>query len=297
MTDTGPDLPSRAGPAFLAPKSMLWILYLAAALFLANLAAMYFLQPVFTFPRPPAGSARPQARVDAGGEALWVDVDGARVEGWLLPGAGAAGAPLLIYTHGNGELIDFWAEEFAPLRAAGIHILLVEYPGYGRSTGSPSEESVSAVLVAIYDRVAADPRVDARRIIGYGRSLGGGAIAQLAARRPLAALVLESSFTSLADIVRGYHVPGWLIRNHFDTRAVLAGYRGPVLLLHGKLDQVIPFSHAQALKAAFPAVELHEFECGHNDCPPHWDLVLGFLAARGVCREPGQGANHEDVTC
>lgn len=297
MPNQGPDLPRRPGPAFLAPKSMLWILYVAAALFLANFAAMYFLQPVLTFPHPPADSARPHALTDAGGESLWVDVEGARVEGWLLLGAGSAPAPLMIYAHGNGELIDYWADEFGPLRTAGINILLAEYPGYGRSTGSPSEASVSAALVAMYDRVVADPRVDARRVIGYGRSLGGGAIAQLAARRPLAALVLESTFTSLADIVRGYHVPGWLIRNHFDTRAVLAKFPGPVLLLHGKSDQVIPFTHALALKGAVPAAELHEFDCGHNDCPRHWDLVLGFLAARGVCRGPGQEAKHESDIC
>jgi len=276
---------------------MLWILYVAAALFLVNLAAMYFLQPVLTFPHPPAASARPHALTDAGGEALWVDIDGARIEGWLLPGAGTAPAPLMMYAHGNGELIDYWADEFAPLRAAGIHILLVEYPGYGRSSGSPSEASVRAALVAMYDRVVTDPRVDARRIIGYGRSLGGGAIAQLAARRPLAALVLESSFTSLADIIRSYHVPGWMIRNHFDTRAVLAHFPGPVLLLHGKSDQVIPFSHALALKAAAPAAELHGFDCGHNDCPRQWDLVLGFLAARGVCTGRGQEAKHENDIC
>jgi len=296
MTSQGPDLRGRPGPAFFPVGRMLWILIVVAALFLANLAAMYFLQPVLTFPHPPAGAARPQALEYAAGEALWAEIDGGKVEGWFLPGDAAGPAPLLIYTHGNGELIDYWAEEFQPLRAAGVHVLLVEYPGYGRSTGSPSEDSVTAALVAMYDRVAADPRVDARRIIGYGRSLGGGAIAQLAARRPLAALVLESTFTSLADIIRGYHVPAWLIRNHFDTRAVLARFHGPVLLLHGRLDSVIPVAHAQALKAAIPAADLHVFDCGHNDCPRQWDLLLGFLAAKGVFKGPGQEAKHEDET-
>src|SRR5262245_52993375 len=148
MTSQGPDLRSRPGPVFY--NRMLWILIVVAALFLANLAAMYFLQPALTFPHPPAGSARPGALADAGGESLWVEVEGARVEGWLLPGAATGRAPLLIYTHGNGELIDYWAEEFHALRAAGIHVLLVEYPGYGRSGGSPSETSVTAALVAMY---------------------------------------------------------------------------------------------------------------------------------------------------
>ena len=101
-------------------------------------------------------------------------------------------------------------------------MLLVEYPGYGRSGGKPSERSVTATMLAAYDRIARDPRVDAQRIFGHGRSLGGGAMAQLAARRPLAALILESSFTSVADILHGYHIPDWLISNRFDTRAVLA---------------------------------------------------------------------------
>jgi pimeloyl-ACP methyl ester carboxylesterase len=174
-------------------------------------------------------------------------------------------------------------------------VLLVEYPGYGRSGGKPSERSITATLLAAFDRVTTDPRVDATRVIGYGRSMGGGAIAQLAARRPLAALVLESTFTSLADIVHGYYVPNWLIVNHFDTRKVLQSFPKPVLLLHGSYDEVIPVAHAQALKAAAPEAELHLMGCGHNNCPPHWELLLSFLESNGVCRSPDQEAGHEEI--
>lgn len=274
---------------------MLSIFGLFAAFAVATLAAVYYLQRLGTFPAPPAAAQQPQARELSGGEAIWLDIDGQRVETWLLPGATAAPAPLLMYAHGNGELIDFWAGEFAPIRAAGIHVLLVEYPGYGRSGGKPSEHSITATLVAAYDRVAGDPRVDARRILGHGRSLGGGAMAQLAARRPLAALILESSFTSLEEIIRSYHVPGWLVLNRFNTRAVLATFRAPVLVLHGKHDDSIPVGHAQALAAAAHKVQLHLLDCGHNNCPRQWELVLGFLAANGVCRKPDQEATHEEV--
>jgi fermentation-respiration switch protein FrsA (DUF1100 family) len=129
--------------------------------------------------------------------------------------------------------------------------------------------------------------------MGYARSLGGGAIAQLAARRPLAALVLESSFTSLTDIIRRYYVPDSLIRNRFDTRAVLAAYQGPVLIIHGITDGIIPVAHARALQAASPRATLRLLPCGHNDCPPQWELVLSFLAANGVCRKPEQEPTHE----
>ncbi len=274
---------------------MLVTLGLVVAFLLASVAAVFYLQQFGTFPAPPAGAQRAQALAAAHGEALWLEVDGKRVESWLLPGAAQGPAPLLIYTHGNGELIDFWADRFEPLRAAGINVLLVEYPGYGRSAGRPSEPSITATMLAAYDRTAGDPRVDAQRIIGHGRSLGGGAVAQLAARRPMAALILESTFTSVTDIVRGYGLPDWLIIKRFDTRAVLDGYRGPVLIMHGVHDVNIPVTHAHALKASAQNAALQLLPCGHNDCQPQWELVLSFLAANGVCRKPEQEATDEKV--
>jgi pimeloyl-ACP methyl ester carboxylesterase len=269
-------------------------------LLLAVLVAWYavrWLQVWGTFPNPPAAAGRPDAVNAARGEVLWIEADGARIEAWLLPAAATGAAPLVIYTHGNGELIDFWVEEFAPLRAAGVNVLLVEYPGYGRSRGSPSERNITATLVAACDQVSSDPRVDASRIVGYGRSLGGGAIAQLAARRPMAALVLESTFTSLTDIVRGFGIPDWLMVNHFDTRTVLAGFTGPVLVLHGSRDVNIPVSHAHGLQRASPRATLQLLDCGHNDCPRQWELLLGFLAENGVCRKPDEETPHEQIHC
>jgi pimeloyl-ACP methyl ester carboxylesterase len=192
----------------------------------------------------------------------------------------------VIHAHGNGELIDVQTQSVAALRAAGIAVLLVEYPGYGRSTGSPSEATVTAAFVAAYDWAMRDARVDAMRIIGYGRSLGGGAIAQLAARRPLAALILESTFINLAEVVRDAGVPDWLVVNRFDTRAVLAVYPKPVLVLHGTRDGTFPIAHAHSLHAASPHATLRIETCGHNDCPSQWELVLSFLAQKGVFTKP-----------
>jgi pimeloyl-ACP methyl ester carboxylesterase len=295
MTAPGPDSHGGSGPGFFRGRRVLSVLVTFGALLLLAAAAVHWLQRWATFPSPPLAAARPAALGDAGGEAMWLEANGNRTEAWLLPAATDGRAPLLIYTHGNGELIDFWAGEFAPLRAAGIHVLLVEYPGYGRSRGRPSEASITATLLAAYDRLRQDPRVDAARIAGHGRSLGGGAIAQLAARRPMAALVLESTFTSLADIIRGFGIPDWLITNSFDTRAALATFDRPVLLLHGRSDVNIPVTHAEALEKAIPRATLRLMDCGHNDCPRQWDVVLGFLAGNGVCRRSTQEARHEQV--
>jgi fermentation-respiration switch protein FrsA (DUF1100 family) len=244
--------------------------------------AVTALQKMITFPGAHPSVQQLSALAAARGEAHWFDIDGARVEAWFLPAYSAGRAPLLIHGHGNGELIDIQTESVEALRTAGVGVLLVEYPGYGRSGGAPSEESVTATFVAAYDWAKQNARVDASRIIGYGRSLGGGAVAQLAARRPVAALVLESTYTSIGELVRAEGIPGWLVVNEFDTRTVLAKYPGPVLILHGTHDGTFPSSLAEALHKSSHRSELHLEACGHNDCPLPWERVMSFLAKNGV---------------
>jgi len=289
MTTAGPVSQRETGPVFFRRRGfviaiLVLVLFAGIAIYLVTA-----LQKFLTFPGAHPSVQRLSARDEAGGESMWLQIDGERVEAWFLPAAGVLPRPLLIHAHGNGELIDIQTKSVEPLRAAGISVLLVEYPGYGRSGGSPSEESVTATFIAAYDRVKGDPRVDSARIVGYGRSLGGGAVAQLAANRPLAALVLESTFTCIGDMVRAKGIPGWLVANEFDTRAVLAKYPGPVFVLHGTRDQTFPVEHGRALSAASPHSELHIEVCGHNDCPSQWELVLSFLQRNGVLNDPLPG--------
>jgi uncharacterized protein len=283
MTSAGPDPPRGPGPAFFRRRVVIAGIVLVVFV-VGPLIATWAIQRYVTFPNPPAGASNPAAREAAGGTLVWLDTDGERVEAWLLPATSASNGGLIIYAHGNGELIDMRAADFATPRAAGWSVLQVEYPGYGRSGGSPSEESVTASLVAAYDWARSAGGFEEPRIVGYGRSLGGGAIAQLAARRPLASLILESTFRNLEDVVMAYGVPRWLLINHFDTATVLRRYPGPVLVLHGTLDRVFPSSEAEGLAAIAPRATLHLETCGHNDCPPQWELVLSFLARNGVCR-------------
>lgn len=261
-------------------------LLVAAAIFTAFGGAVagvvVKVQSMIAFPYIPPSAQIPGAVQAVNGEVLWLDVDGKRVEAWFLPAHRPGAAPLIMNTHGNGELIDQWAERVGPLREAGFGVLLVEYPGYGRSGGKASEQSITATMVAAFDWAAKDPRVDPARIVAHGRSMGGGAAGQLAMRRPLAALILESSYTSLAAMVRASGVPDFLVSNRFDNMAALKQYPGPVLILHGVSDMVIPVMHARALASASSRAQLVIQECGHNDCPPQWELVLSFLAENGV---------------
>ncbi len=186
-------------------------------------------------------------------------------------------APTIIYAHGNGELIDLWLQPFEDARRAGYGVLLVEYPGYGRSGGSASKQSVEQAMLAAYDYAVQQPEVDASRIIGYGRSLGGAAVAAASLRRPFAALIIQSSFSSTATLARPYGLWGPLIRDPFDSAAALRAFDGPVLLLHGQHDRIIPQKHSEDLQRASPRAELELLPCGHNNCVHPWRNVVAFL--------------------
>lgn len=250
---------------------------------------MRTMQGRLAFPAPPASAQMPGELAAAGGEAVWLDAEGVRVEAWFLPARRAGPAPLVINTHGNGELIDQWAGKVGPLRDAGLGVLLVEFPGYGRSDGSPSERSIDAAMLAAWDWAQREPRVDGACIVAHGRSMGGGAAGLLLKQRPLAAVILESTYSSLAAMVRATGVPDVLVTNRLDTLEALRAYPGPVLVLHGIHDGLIPVDHARQLASATPRAEFHELPCGHNDCPLPWELVLGFLAANGVIKPPATG--------
>lgn len=211
----------------------------------------------------------------SGFERIWLGAPEVKAEAWYLPAIRdslTGRSPALIFTHGNAELIDNWPLLLEPLRQMGVSLLLVEYPGYGRSEGVPNETTIVATIVDAYDWLAARDDVDGDRIVAMGRSLGGGPAAALTGRRQVAALVLESSFSSVAALAwQLYRLPGFLAKDRYDNRAAVAAYDGPVLIIHGINDNIIPYSHGQMLSKATKHGRLVSYRCGHNDCPPNWD--------------------------
>jgi fermentation-respiration switch protein FrsA (DUF1100 family) len=244
-------------------------------------AFLFFAQRAMLFPAPsPVGApARPD---DA--RQVWLTTPGGRVEAWYLPPASPTlqPAPLLLFTHGNGELIDYWPDAFDEPRSWGHAVLLLEYPGYGRSQGHPSEATITAAAVAAYDWALAQPDIDSTRIVGYGRSVGAGAVCALLGVRPLAGVILEAPFTGVRAFAWRYGAPGFLVRDRFDNLGALSRFRGPVLIVHGGQDDIIPPTHSRALAAVAPQAELHLLPCGHNDCPRSWELIGPFLRHHGL---------------
>ena len=254
----------------------------AGAAIAGYLIILYLVQRSVLFPAPIAAAGAGPERWN--GERVWLTTSAARVEAWFLPALGGErqAAPLVIFAHGNAEIIDLWPDEFEVPRRWGMAVLLVEYPGYGRSTGKASEASVAAAMAAAYDWAGSRPDVDRDRIIGYGRSLGGAAVCALARERRLAAMVLESTFTSVRAMARGYGLPAFMVRDPFDNLAAVRGFRGPLLILHGDRDEVIPPEHSRRLHQAAPRSELELYPCGHNDCARPWPRLHRFLVAQGL---------------
>jgi uncharacterized protein len=217
----------------------------------------------------------------------WIESAQGPVELWILPGRDVDAqrpGPAVIFAHGNGELIDLWPTMLEPYRSLGVSVVLPEYRGYGRSAGDPTQQAIHEDLRAVVELLRADPRVDAERIVYHGRSLGGGAVGTLLPTDPPAALVLESTFTSVPDVATW--APRFLIPDHFDTLAALAGYAGPTLVMHGTHDEVVPVEHARRLAAARTGIDLVLYEAGHNDMPPpgsdYWQRIEALLDTAGI---------------
>ncbi len=217
------------------------------------------------------------------------------VEAWYMePEETGAPGPALVFAHGNAELIEDWTA-LGELTQFGLGVLLVEFPGYGHSEGQPSRSDIGEAFKAGYDWLVARPEVDPERVVVMGRSIGGGVATDLAASRPTRALILQSTFSSVSRMAwEAFKAPGLLLRDAFDNEKVLRSFDGPVLLMHGVHDDVIPFTHARALAADRPDAELIEWDCAHNDCPPDWDAfisdVTNFLADHSVI-SAGDGPN------
>ena len=264
-------------------RAMLRWLLLVGVPVVAYLALLFVVQRSMLFPMPAQVPPAPPEGV----EEVRIRFDGGEGYALYLPPKDPVGAaPLLMFTHGNGEIVDNWAEEFDVARGWGVGVMLVEYPGYGRAPGSPSEKSITESILALYDWAAGDPRVDAKRIVPYGRSLGGGAAVRLASNRPVPGLILESAFTSVADFAARFMAPAFLIRDPFDSRKTLASYRGPLLVMHGRHDTIVPFEHGRELASIVPGAQFRELNCGHNDCPRDWRAIATFLIEKGILDSP-----------
>lgn len=269
-----------------------WAAMLLLGAVLAGCAAAYSLQNEFVFPNAAEGPMdRPPP---TGAVQHWLETsDGARVESWLFLPAGPsaeANVPAVIFFHGNSDYIETKLEYADFYTSRGFACLMVEYRGYRRSTGDPSESTLAADADAFFDWLAARPEIDATRIVVHGHSLGAAIAAGLATRRPVRALVMVSAFRNLPALFGRYYLPGALARDRFDNERAVVAYGGPILLVHGEADEIVPVRQGRrlaelagdnALFIAYPAVD--------HDVPWDWRVfgrdLEDFYTANAVIPE------------
>jgi hypothetical protein len=170
----------------------------------------------------------------------------------------------ILYTHGNAEDLGDIQPVLQQLRDIGFSVFAYDYRGYGTSQGSPSERNAYRDIDTVYNYLTQHLGVPTQRIIAYGRSVGAGSAVDLAARKPLAGLIMESAFTTAFRVVVPIPI---LPFDKFRNLDKLKKVKCPVLVMHGRADEVIPFSHGQKLFAAAPEPKLSLWVDGasHND--------------------------------
>lgn len=207
--------------------------------------------------------------------------DGETLRGWLVRHPRPRGT--VLFLHGNAGDIGDRVPTAALLQRLGVEVLLMDYRGYGRSTGRPSEAGTYRDAAAMWRWLTEERGVAAARIVLHGRSLGGGVAAWLAARTRPAGLILESTFTSLPEVAARLYpfLPvRRLMRVRYPVVEHIRRLRAPLLVIHSPEDRLIPFAHAEAILAAAPVERKRlvrirgSHEWGFHDSGPLYEAAL-----------------------
>ena len=260
--------------------TLLKCLIAAAAAFGGFVALMYVAQRSLMYHperlrTPPAAAGLIDAQ-----EIVLDTADGEKVIVWYLPPK--SDKPMVLYFHGNAGALRYRADRFRAFAEDGIGLVALSYRGYGGSTGSPSELGLIEDAEAAY--AFATARTPPQRIVAFGESLGSGVAVALAATHPIGGLVLESPFTSAADIgaaVYWFLPVRLLMKDPFHSDARIGKVTAPLLVLHGARDGVVPIAQGERLfsLANEPKRFVRFAEGAHNDLDRYGALqaVRSFL--------------------
>ena len=245
---------------------------LVALLYVTQRAIQYFPE---RFRTAPAAAGLPQAQ-----EVVLDTADGERVIVWHVPPRG--NKPVVLYFHGNGGSLRMRVDRFRDLTADGSGLVALSYRGYGGSSGTPSEQGLVLDAEAAYRFAAA--HYPARRLVLWGESLGTGIAVAIAGEHRVGGLILESPFTSTADVAASIYwfLPvRWLMQDQFHSDQRIARVTAPVLVMHGDHDATVPIEYGERLFAMIKAPKqfVRFAGGGHSDLDSFGalDAVRAFL--------------------
>lgn len=252
------------------------------ALYLAVLALLWWGQELLLF-HPTVLPPEHRFELPANAHETWVEVPGARLHALHLQLPQPDG--VVFFLHGNAGSLQTWFVNTAFYRRANVDLFMLDYRGFGKSTGHiESQAQLEADVRAAWAQVA--PLYAGKTRVIYGRSLGTGLAAALAAEVQPELTVLVSPYRSMAALAAEKYpwVPSAVLRYPLRTDLALPRVKGPVLLAHGERDTLIPPMHSEALRALAPQAELLLVpQAAHNDIhdfTPYLDGLSAFLARR-----------------
>lgn len=204
--------------------------------------------------------------------------DGETLHGWWLPHDRPRAT--LLFFHGNAGNISHRLDSLKIFHELGLQVFIIEYRGYGQSSGKPTEAGMYSDARAAWQWLTQTQGVRPENIILFGRSLGGAVASWLAGRVDAAGLIVESAFTSVPDVAADLYwwLPVRLLsRLEFDTAEYIRSTELPVLVVHSRDDEIIPFAHGRRLhEIAGERGALLEIRGGHN---------TGFIESRARYRD------------
>lgn len=253
------------------PLNSIWsILLLVVGGYAAIVLFMFFFQSRLLFlPNLPSRDiiATPQSVGLAYEPVKITTEDGVTLDGWFLPAHQARG--VLLFFHGNAGNISHRLDSLEIFNQLRLATLIFDYRGYGKSDGSPSEEGTYRDAEAAWRFLTEERRTAAQDVVLFGRSLGAAIAVHLAARHTPGAVIIESAFTSIPDLageVYPFLPARRLARFRYSTETHLQSVSCPVLIVHSRDDEIIPFAHGRRLFAvANEPKQLLEIRGGHND--------------------------------
>jgi fermentation-respiration switch protein FrsA (DUF1100 family) len=251
-------------------QGLLTLLLIALLIWCAFALYLFILQPRLLYYPDLPGRGIVATPVDIGldYEAVTLTTaDGVHLAGWSVPHPQARAT--LLFLHGNAGNISHRLDSIRLFHDLGLAVFIIDYRGYGESEGRPTEDGTYRDAAAAWDYLVEQRQLAPRQIVLFGRSLGGAVAADLASRTQPAALIIESTFTSVPDMAATLYpwLPvRWLSRFRYDTGAKLAAIAAPLLIAHSADDEIIPYAHGRRLfELARRPKQFLELRGGHND--------------------------------
>ncbi|MBD3264284.1 MAG: alpha/beta fold hydrolase [Candidatus Omnitrophica bacterium] len=180
-------------------------------------------------------------------EVVFTTSDGIKIYGWFLPYSGSE--DVLLFFHGNGGNISHRLDKIALLLEQHLNVFIIDYRGYGKSGGKPSEEGIYMDAEAAYNYLLDKKNFNPDDVIVYGESLGSAVAVDLASRRKVKALILEGGFSCGKDMgkIMFPYLPSFMIPDKFNSLDKIKEIEKPKLFIHSQSDEVVPLEFAKKL--------------------------------------------------